>query len=183
MENYYLRNLVIASIEEVICKVIYAGLTRNWLFRGVITYGDFYLENNVLVGPAIDEASQWFEKADWMGCHLAPSASLIVETLGNANIYVNFHIKYPIPFKEDSHKYNYLYALNYISWFDIFGHDKSDTNIDTLPKLREALTDIFCKQPTRTDVYRKLDNTLRFFDLMVKNITDKKDHIYSGDVT
>ncbi len=174
MKEYSLLNLLIVSIEYAVCKIIYSGLSRNWLFRGVISYGDYYVEDNLLIGKAIDEAALWYEKSDWIGCHLAPSASLVVETLGNPNTYANFHIKYPIPFKDNSYKFNYLYAINFISWFNLHGHIMANAGIDTLPKFREALTDLFCKQPTNTDVYRKLDNTLRFFDVMVKDITDKK---------
>lgn len=175
MDGCLMYNLHIASLESLVCKILFEGLTRNWLFRGVIAYGEYYNNGGILLGPAIDEAAQWYEKADWIGCHLTPSASLIVESLCTPTPFVHFHVKYPVPFKDSGLKFNYLYALDFINWSDFSG-SLSNSDINTLPKFRQALVDLFCKQPTHPDIFRKIDNTLLFFDTMAQRIMDKQTH-------
>ena len=42
--------------------------------RGAFTLGDFNYNNNIMIGPAIDEAASWHEAVDWIGIILAPTA-------------------------------------------------------------------------------------------------------------
>lgn len=75
--------------------------------RGAFTVGQFNYTNNIMIGPAIDEAASWHEMADWIGIILAPTAQFEYES----SKQLEKIIKYTIPLK------NYRGQLNYcIRW-------------------------------------------------------------------
>lgn len=49
--------------------------------RGAFTIGYFNYTNNIMIGPAIDEAASWHEQADWIGIMLTPTAQFEYETI------------------------------------------------------------------------------------------------------
>lgn len=103
--------VLITILPELINSFFQEQMQFNSVFfRGAISYGQysFSSEQNIIMGPALDEASEWYEAVDWIGIILSPSAEYAVEMFVNNNntldehkIIVNttFH-KYPrIPFK------------------------------------------------------------------------------------
>jgi len=72
----------VAAIEAhgAICgEAIAHSIAAHIPVRGATSYGDFQARKNVYVGRAIDEAAAWHEMAEWIGVHLTPSASLMVD--------------------------------------------------------------------------------------------------------
>lgn len=57
----------------LICDSIIDGIP----FRGATCYGYFRVEDNILVGPAIDEVAEWYEASNWIGVIYTPSAKKI----------------------------------------------------------------------------------------------------------
>jgi hypothetical protein len=64
------------------------GLFEGILLRGVIAAGDYYQsravtsrgpETLLTIGPAIDEAAEWYEQSDWLGISTVPSASYALD--------------------------------------------------------------------------------------------------------
>ena len=47
--------------------------------RGATSLGEFRVDENAYVGPAVDEAAAWYEQANWIGVHLTPSADYAVD--------------------------------------------------------------------------------------------------------
>lgn len=66
----YLRKLV-ATLN---CFVPIA-IERGILFRGAISIGCYLEKQNVALGPAVTDAANWYEKADFIGIIATPSAS------------------------------------------------------------------------------------------------------------
>ena len=50
------------------------------MFRGAVSIGDFLYENNVVLGPAVFDAHDWYEVADWCGVIFSPKIQLWLES-------------------------------------------------------------------------------------------------------
>lgn len=100
-------------------------MQNNIFFRGAISYGEFQLstEDNIIMGSALDEASDWYEATDWIGIILTPSAGYALDLLyaregrgvGRSELLRTTYRKYHnIPFKT-----GIPHACNYaVCWWD-----------------------------------------------------------------
>jgi len=52
------------------------GIEHGVLFRGCITVGEYICEENTVLGPAIFDANNWYESADWFGVIISPKSQL-----------------------------------------------------------------------------------------------------------
>lgn len=43
---------------------------KKYAIRGAITYGEYSVMQNVMIGPGIDECASWHETGNWIGVHL-----------------------------------------------------------------------------------------------------------------
>ena len=73
------------SHTSILLKLIDSIVTEGLLIRGATSYGEYYVSSQELtfVGPAIDEAASWHEKADDISIFLTPSALIKVKKLEN----------------------------------------------------------------------------------------------------
>ena len=120
------------------------ALAHGVIFRGAVSYGDYYRQGSVLVGPAVDEAAEWHALPDCAGVVLTPSAGdavdKFVRSKGGAP-YPGF-VRLPVPLKG--------------------GVDAECWSLDwyrchlPLTRLEEA----FLRPPVTPEVARKLANTL-----------------------
>ena len=61
-------------IHSQICSIaIPSSIKKGIPLRGAISYGNFSIEENIMVGPAVDEAASWHESTNWIGVILTPS--------------------------------------------------------------------------------------------------------------
>lgn len=81
---------------ELCSWILEYALQQGLPLRGAISYGKFDECDNVMIGPAIDEAASWHESTDWIGVILAPSAHMFLK---NKNI--KYIVHYNIPFKRN----------------------------------------------------------------------------------
>lgn len=49
---------------------------KKYAIRGAITYGEYSVMQNVMIGPGIDECASWHETGNWIGVHLTPTAQI-----------------------------------------------------------------------------------------------------------
>lgn len=60
-----------AAISYVVALAFIAGLR----LRGAIAYGEFLYDADVIVGPAVAEAAEWYEEAQWIGVIATPATA------------------------------------------------------------------------------------------------------------
>jgi hypothetical protein len=69
------------------------ALVNQICLRGTVSIGKFYslTKNNriLLIGPAVYNAAQSFEKTDWIGISASPSASLTMEQEHGIDLFLN----------------------------------------------------------------------------------------------
>ena len=57
--------------------LLYLGFEKELLFRGVISYGDYYTDKEIIIGQAIDEAAEYYEQPNWMGISMTPQTAYL----------------------------------------------------------------------------------------------------------
>ncbi len=48
----------------------------GFAIRGAISYGQYSVVKNIMIGPGIDECASWHEMGNWIGVHLTPTAQI-----------------------------------------------------------------------------------------------------------
>lgn len=89
----------IPALVEVTAGLFLDALDKGFLLRGAISKGVFYQGNSMIIGPAVDDAAEWFEAAEWMGIMLTPQASFFVDRLQLSGQVEGIRklVKYPVP--------------------------------------------------------------------------------------
>jgi len=96
------------SIEKVLTElgssmslILMTGLSYGLFLRGCISIGDFIESENMIIGPAVDEAAKYYELFNWIGVSATPSAYSVLHRLSEQGIQQidQFFIKYDIPTK------------------------------------------------------------------------------------
>jgi hypothetical protein len=79
---------LVLEMGRMIAFPFYEALVRGFFFRGVVSVGLFHqeifaternLSCNTIIGPAINEAAEWYERADWIGISASPSAEMLID--------------------------------------------------------------------------------------------------------
>jgi hypothetical protein len=122
-ENEENRTILLAHIVIILDSFIDRYFKQGIYFRGAISYGDFICDTkqNIAMGNAIDEASEWHDSTDWIGIILAPSAKYAYEKI-ILEIPINHPwngelqklVNYEVPFK-----FNTSYKTRAFIWFNI----------------------------------------------------------------
>lgn len=117
------------------------SLEQELPLRGAISYGEYSIADNIMLGYAVDEAASWHETTDWIGVILTPSAKMYLR-----DELPEFIVKYDaIPFKKS------MKALNLcVKW----SFDDEKTLYDIIQK----------KGPHIPEIAPKYLNTLQFLE-------------------
>ncbi len=102
------------------------GLPRSIFLRGCMSIGNFYESNKMILGPAIDEAAQYYEHANWIGVHLTPSAFSVVDRFFDSDYVVLKSRFYPysVPVKNGKSLETYALVFQDVDLHHFFGHLK-----------------------------------------------------------
>jgi hypothetical protein len=150
-------------VAKIVSDVFFYALVKGIYFRGVIAIGKFYQSKTLMIGPAIDEAAEWYTQPEWMGVSTAPSASYGLSRLEDQKADISkWFIKYDIPSKGGLQKSEWALA-----WPTNAPKDTAITtkNLTT----RGLILDAFANRPISVAAAQKYKNTLAFFDFVVGN--------------
>lgn len=79
------------------------SLVHRILFRGAVAIGAFYINDatNTVLGPAVTDAAAWYNRADWIGIHATPHATMLIQALveGNRAALDYLVVEYAVPLK------------------------------------------------------------------------------------
>jgi len=139
------------------------GLTKGVYFRGTISIGKFHQTGSLIIGPAIDEAAEWYEQADWIGISTSPSAFFGLESLVDMGMDVTeFFVRYNIPMKSDMMPSGWALAWPSPSLLKRIGKESRATG-------KTAILQAFASRPVSIEAALKFHNTLSFFDHVVRS--------------
>lgn len=95
--------------KQIMCVILlmrrylFHSLLKGVLFRGSFSIGHYIedAKSNTVMGAAVADAAEWYERADWMGLCATPKTNTELEYHMDAaqlDMPVNL-LKYPVPFK------------------------------------------------------------------------------------
>ena len=163
-KNKQLEGLTIMFMIDLVKLIFKFSLKNNVFFRGAISFGEylFDLRLNLVMGNAVDEASEWYESTDWFGVILTPTAEykynstiLSEDEPQIINFCMRNIVRYPrIPYKAklQSEKCSFLV----VKWFDAYTKDE-----DRLGFLKQIM-DAFSTAKQSPKVASKYENTFHF---------------------
>jgi hypothetical protein len=155
----------ISDFFRLMRKFLVDSLANRILFRGSIAIGKFYVddETNTVMGEAVTDAAAWYDKADWIGVHATPRASLIIQRkLEHHNDFKRtFLLDYDVPLNG-----GLILHTKAVNWPKVFFVD-SITPCDDGTKPREKLLSFLTAHPMPRGVENKFFNTIAFFDYVV----------------
>ncbi len=140
------------------------AITRGIYLRGVISIGKYYESAAAIIGPAVDEAAEWYTGTEWIGVSAAPTAHFILEKLvevgGQMEEEVKrFFVRYNIPAKTNTLERGW--GLN---WPKLY------SKIVTPPggmSVKALILNRFAQNPISVSAMEKFNNTIKFFDHMM----------------
>ncbi|MDE1877997.1 MAG: hypothetical protein KGI07_05635 [Thaumarchaeota archaeon] len=135
------------------------AMLHRIFFRGVISVGRFRRTRNMIIGPAVDEAAEWYENYNWMGITLCPSASQIIEENDLENQSHGWYERYTV---ESKNGVNDTWALNWPSQFRGVMRFMADNR-----EPRQVITQILSDHPDESRIRSKYETTMRFFNDMI----------------
>jgi hypothetical protein len=97
---------------ELLIKLFRVSIRNDFYFRGRLSAGKLYRSENMIIGPTVDEAAEYYRLPEWSGISTCPSASKILTDVEEmkASLY-DFFIHYNIPLKDMIEKNGW--ALNW----------------------------------------------------------------------
>lgn len=146
-------------VAKIVSEPFFYALVKGIYFRGVIAIGKFYLSDTLVIGPAIDEAAEWYTQPEWMGVSTAPSASFGLSRLEDQKADISkWFVKYDIPAKAGTQKNEWALAWPREAPKELI----SQKNLTT----RGLILDAFANRPISVSAAQKYKNTLAFFDFV-----------------
>jgi len=91
------KNEIIKESVEMLSSLITYGITKNINLRGAMSIGKFYISDKMILGPAADEASMYYEIANWVGVIATPSLESVLLRMEKNKKAVPLFCKYDIP--------------------------------------------------------------------------------------
>lgn len=177
-ENDYYDDFTkfISLVSIFFSYVLFNGL---FFYRGSISCGEFYQDDDIVIGPAIDDVAMYYEMTDWIGIMLTSKASFKAlkqinkrnSTPGNryfTNIFLDYkdqHNRNMIPFKKVAFSDRILtinWPLYYKYLFEI-SHKNPEFKLNC-ESAREYLIGTFSRKMIPPEAIKKYENTLDFYD-------------------
>lgn len=170
-KDKYLRGILELVLYNchLLCLILPLGINQQIFFRGAISCAPFIRKNNFIVGHAIDEVAEEFEKTNWIGVHTTKELSELIESYkkDSQSQSTYRYIKYDIPFKSGLES---RYCINWPK-FILDGEPKMKNPrnfiVENLGKY--SLTGV---KKVDDDIKIKHENTLKFFDDCYSNYNE-----------
>ena len=158
----------VISLFSVLRKFLVDSLSQNILFRGAVAIGTFYVDGNTntVMGQAVTDAAAWYDKADWIGVHATPRASMTIqrwlERPDTRSAYVM--LDYDVPLRDGKRV-----RVKAVNWPKVFFVRNMTPCAGGQPP-REKLLELLSAHAVPIGTEQKFYNTLSFFDRAVKEI-------------
>lgn len=103
--------LIAIEIHARVCSwLIGYALSQGIPLRGAISYGEYSIKDNIMLGYAVDESASWHESTDWIGVILTPSAKYQIDFHHNIKNVIHYQ---QIPFKKSVRNLDLCVQWNY----------------------------------------------------------------------
>jgi hypothetical protein len=159
-----------SAIEVIIHALVYARLIVAWgvsegiLFRGAISIGNYLMDEHSVIGPAIYDASEWYESANCIGVILSPKSQLWLESICDSHTvpFDSLLMKYDVPLTGSSGQQTSK-VLWTVAWPETFFSTTSPVYDSSVAPRATFLKFLFEINETKA-VEPKFLNSLAYFD-------------------
>ena len=149
-------------VGELLIRLFRRSIVRQFYFRGCLSIGKFFRFDNMIIGPTVDEAAEYYTLPEWSGISTSPSASkILTDTEEMRASSYDFFIQYDIPIKGMAERSGW--ALNWAK-------DRASSEIPN-ENLRQILYEE-SRKDNGIPAYFKIRNTLDFYDQVNKKNTN-----------
>ncbi|MHB8471297.1 MAG: hypothetical protein ACYDC8_00325 [Gammaproteobacteria bacterium] len=64
-----------------LAHILWNGIERQILYRGAMSFGEILIDkkSQTVIGPAVADAAEWYEQADWFGVVITPSCGIGID--------------------------------------------------------------------------------------------------------
>lgn len=136
-------------VHGELCKhAVALSIQKGIPLRGATSWGEYGCYDNILIGPAIDEAASWHEKGDWFGSILAPSALFSDFTPDGQKIWID----YDSPLNTGK-----VFKTFCVNWIKSFNEDFELGKKELLKKFHNM-------SPIGPEIVSKYTNTIKFYE-------------------
>lgn len=149
--------------------IFFASFEKDILWRGAISYGDYFCRDKDILGPAVYDAANWHEEADWMGLIATPACGIKMSEYAQKiskrdkfELYVKF-IQYAAPLKMNGHK-TLRWVQAWPAYYLIEQEVKLITQDECSDKAKEKLFKHLGKHFIPKGTEKKYQNTIDFFN-------------------
>jgi hypothetical protein len=147
-------------------KFLVDSMTHGLLFRGAASFGSFYVDEatNTVMGNAVTDAAQWYERTEWMGIHFTPRTYLeltrMFELSGTRKEWA--FCQYDVPLRGGDRLQTFA-----VNWPKIFLVPSLRPWSDADPA-RAKLLSLLSRHQVPLGTEQKYFNTISFFDESIK---------------
>jgi len=165
-EGFY--ELTIEAFTQLILGIFQEYLSASFFARGAISFGEMEKRHNHFVGPAVDDAAEYFELLDMIGICFTPKSTIAMDYFIEMNLkFFNnkigkFVTKYRTPLKNKMEL-----ELYQIDWVKFFKEPIAGENVQLEPLAR--LSQFLCRRNIPVLATSKITNTLAFFKEKIEN--------------
>lgn len=109
---------------EWLRETIYYGLLQGLLWRGAMSVGEYVEDSTTLLGPAVFDVADWYEKADWVGAIVTPSCQSYIGSVKAVSMHSPIrpivsqecYIEYEVPLKNGGKEKLWAISWPYGFW-------------------------------------------------------------------
>jgi len=172
--------LTLACVQ--ISEIFEWGFKNKILFRGTIAIGDYLADDDFILGPAMFDANNWCEVADWFGIIFTPKSRLWIESMmerleksdiGDFNKQLDFEpifVEYDVPLSKPINNVKTKNFLTY-NWSRSLFVSALKRNETYLQKF----LDLVYEMPMSKDSETKITHGVKYFkDMMTGNYLNEK---------
>jgi hypothetical protein len=89
-----LNQSAINGIFDLLRQPFIDSIKTGLLLSGIVSHDDYYLSQQLIIGPAVDDAASNHDELDWIGIALSPSVQIArSNTVNNSVVYYNIPLK------------------------------------------------------------------------------------------
>ena len=138
------------------------ALVEGIFLRGAISTGKFEETENMVIGPAVDEAVAYYQRYDWIGISVSPSASFLLDEYLNDGDKLDWFSLYDVPVSPSMQLSNSTENVWVLKWPTTLKDAYIFQENDLVPK--SLLLHKFSETIIMPDVISKYKNTITYYN-------------------
>jgi hypothetical protein len=163
-----MTSLVVYAMSLILPIIFPFALANKIYLRGAVSIGEFYKLDKMLIGPAVDEAAQYYMLPEWIGISAAPSLHYFLDNFNHNDLDAReFFVQWDIPLKNGIESHGWAINWPFKSKDLLVSDDEWKKKMESLfANIKDTMKNEM--QSTEVSAALKWRNTSYFFKANVK---------------